>query len=69
MMEQFFDCRRRCVCFADAETGEVDVKYKGLSTITFIPIHGTYQLDRDDTVTILKRVSTTEFYVTSYRIA
>ena len=65
-LKRYNDCRERCACFADAATGEVAHEYKHVKTTTRIPIGGTYRIERDDTVTILTRVSEQEFSVDSH---
>ena len=68
MMHQYSDIEGRCACFADAATGIVEHKYKGVQTKTRIPVGGDYSIERENTVTILKRVNDKEFAVTrSYK--
>ena len=69
MMKAYTDCRKRCVCYADAETGLIKHEYKREKTSTRIPIGGTYRIERDDTVTIMTRVSCQEFKIESFKIA
>ena len=51
MMKAYKDCRGRCVCYADAETGLINHEYRHEKTSTYIPIGGTYRIERDNTVT------------------
>ena len=69
MLEKVTDCKNRCVCFADPMTGLIEQEWKKLRTKARIPIGGEFQVERDVTVTILKRVSTEKFEITSYEIA
>ena len=69
MREKIKDCKGHFACIADAETGEIEQKYKRTLTRTNIPVGGKYTIERDDTVTVLRRVSTEEFEITSYEIA
>ncbi len=69
MLEKITDCKNRCVCFADPMTGLIEQEWKKVRTKTRIPIGGEYQVERDVTVTILRRVSIEKFEIRSYEIA
>ena len=69
MMKQYKDCLGRCVCYGDAFTGVVEHEYKKVKTKTTVPIGGEYTVVRDSIITILKRIDTEDFQVTSYRNA
>ena len=69
MLKKVTDCTNRCVCYADAMTGLIEQEWKKVRTKTCVPIGGEYQVERDVTVTILRRVSTEKFEITSYEIA
>lgn len=69
MLKKITDCKSRCVCYADAATGLIEHEWKRVRTTTRIPIGEEYRIERDGTVTILRRISTEEFEVTSYEIA
>ena len=69
MLKPYYDRRNRCVCFADASTGIIEHEYKHEKTSTCIPIGGQYRIERDDTVTILTRISKDKFKVEKYQIA
>ena len=69
MLKRVIDCRKRCACYVDALTGRVEHEWKRVRTKTWIPIGGVYQLERDGTVTVLRRISTEEFEIKSYEIA
>lgn len=69
MLEKITDCRNRCACYADAMTGLIEHEWKKVRTKTRIPIGGEYQIEREGTITILRRISAKEFEVTSYEIA
>ena len=69
MLVKITDCKDRCACFADAATGLIEHEWKKVVTKTRIPIGGEYTIQRDVTITILRRVSTEKFVITSYEIA
>lgn len=69
MLVKITDCKDRCACFADAATGLIEHEWKKVVTKTRIPIGGEYTIQRDVTITILRRVSTEEFEIRSYEIA
>ena len=69
MMKQYKDSLGRCVCYADAFTGIVEHQYKKVKTKTTVPIGGEYTVERDNIITILKRVDTVDFQVISYKKA
>ena len=66
MLKRFDDCKGRWVCSADPETGLVELKYKQVATSCIIPIGEEYKIQRDDTVTVLKRVGFDEIQSESY---
>ena len=66
MLQRFDDCKGRWVCSAKQETGLVELKYKQVATSCIIPIGEEYKIQRDDTVTVLKRVSFDEIQSESY---
>ena len=69
MLVKITDCKDRCACFADAATGLIEHEWKKVVTKTRIPIGGEYTIQRDITITILRRVSTEKFEIRSYEIA
>ena len=69
MMRPITDCKDRCACYVDDETGAVEHEYKRVKTKTKIPVGGEYTIERDTTVTILIRTENIGFEVTSYEIA
>ena len=69
MLKRVIDCKKRCACYVDALTGQVEHEWKRVRTKTRIPIGGEYQIERDGTVTVLRRISTEEFEIKSYEIA
>ena len=69
MMKQYKDKIGHCICYADAFTGLVEQKNGRVKSSTILPIGGEFRVERDDVVTILKRVDTIEFQITSYKIA
>lgn len=68
MLERINDCRKRCACYVDALTGQVEHEWKRVRTKTCIPVGGEYQIERDGTVTILRRISVEKFEIKSYEI-
>ena len=68
MLQRVDDCKGRWVCSADPETGLVELKYKQVAASCIIPIGEEYKIkiQRDDTVTVLRRVSSDEIRSESY---
>ncbi len=66
MLKMIKDCKGHCACFADAATGVIEHKWKKVKTSTRISIGGEYRIERDDTVTIIRRINSKEFQVMSY---
>lgn len=69
MLRQIKDCKDRCACYVDDKTGTVEHEYKKVKTKTRVPVGGEYTIERDTTITILRRVSDLEFEVERYEIA
>ena len=69
MLKKVTDCKNRCVCYADAMTCLIEREWKKSRVKTCIPIGGEFQVERDTTVTILRRISIEKFEITSYEIA
>ena len=66
MLQRIDDCKGRWVCSADPETGLVEFKYKKVIASCIIPIGEEYKIQRDDTVTVLRRISPEEIRSESY---
>ena len=66
MLQRVDDCKGRWVCSADPETGLVELKYKKFAASCIIPIGEEYKIRRDDTLTVLRRVSPDEIRSESY---
>ena len=66
MLQRVDDCKGRWVCSADPETGLVELKYKQVAASCIIPIGEEYKIQRDDTVTVLTRISPDEIRSESY---
>lgn len=69
MLRRVDDCNGSFACMADAETGMIEHKNRGARTTTCIPIGGEYTIEKDGTVTKLRRISIGKFEITSYKIA
>ena len=52
MLQQYKDINGHCVCFADASTGLVEHKCKGICTRTKIPYGGEYSIEKGNTITV-----------------
>lgn len=65
MLKRYDDCKGRCACYADPSTGLIEHDYKRVKTKTIIPVGGVYVIERDQTETILQRVSDRYIKVTS----
>lgn len=66
MLEPITDCRQHVVCYADAETGQVESKYKKQITRTILPVGGKFSIVREGTETEIIRISFTAFEVHSF---
>ena len=66
MLQRINDCKGRCACFVDPMTGLVKHEYKKVKTSSRIPVGGEYTIERDDTVTVLKRINTEKMISNSY---
>lgn len=64
-MEVIKDCQSHVVCFADAKTGLLESKYKKQITRMVIPIGSEITIIRDETQTVIKRISESAFEVLS----
>lgn len=69
MLRKIKDCKGRCACFVDDLTGDVEHEYKRVRTKTKVPVGGEYIIERDFTITILRRTSDIWFEVESYELA
>lgn len=63
MLRRYYDRKNRCACFADPETGLIEHSYRGVKTKTQIPIGGEYSIERDETITTLRRTQNDYFEV------
>ena len=68
-MEEIRDCLGRLACCGNAATGYVSSLYKGHRTTTYLSIGETFTVERDNTITVVTRITTSAFKVRSYRIA
>ncbi len=66
MLVPIKDYMEHVVCYGDAQTGEVENKYKKQTTRMKLPIGGSLNIVRDGTETEIIRVSVTKFEVHSY---
>lgn len=66
MLKEVKDIKGRCACCADAVTGIVEHEYKKVKTTTTVAVGNEITIERDTTVTVLKRVSPNEFEVKKY---
>lgn len=69
MLKKVEDCCGKCVCYADGETGMIQRRGRGAEEIFFVPVGQFYRFVTDDVVTLLTRVSATEFQIDSFRAA
>ena len=69
MLEPIRDYKNQIVCFADAKTGLLESKYKKQTTKTQLAIGGEFIITKENTETVIKRISTNAFKVNSYPIA
>ena len=69
-MKAYRDCKGRIACMGDPTTGAVESAYKGCKTSTQLSIGDSFTIERDAVVTVITRVSTSDFQVEShYNIA
>jgi len=68
-MQDIKDCKGRLACKADAATGAVEQAYKGCKTSTQLPVGGSLTIERDAIVTVITRISPTNFQVDSHPLA
>lgn len=68
MLKEVKDIKGRRACCADAETGIVEHEYKRVKTTTKVAVGNEIAIERDTTVTILKRVSENKFEVEKYNL-
>ena len=61
MRRKIMDCKNRCACFVDDQTGVVEHEYRKVKTKTKVPIGGEYTIERDNTITILRRTAVSGF--------
>lgn len=66
MLQRYDDCKGRCACYADPATGVVKHEYKKVRTRSHIQVGEEYIIERDDTVTVLKRISKDKILLNSY---
>ena len=69
MLHRIDDCKGRCACFADPETGLVEHKYKDVTTSCRLQIGEEYTVKRDGTVTVLKRTGPSVIRAKSYELS
>lgn len=66
MLRRYDDCLGHCVCYADAETGLVEHRIGKVTTRTHIAMGETYTIEKEGTVTVLRRTGISELQATSY---
>ena len=69
MKKSYRDCLNRIACYADGATGLVEHEYKKVKTKTIVPVGGEYFIERDKTITVLRRTEASDFEIESYIIA
>lgn len=69
MLEPIKDCMMHIVCYADPETGFLESKYKKQTTKTKLPIGGEFTIIRENTETLIRRISAVRFEVHSVLLA
>ncbi|MBO4456692.1 MAG: hypothetical protein J5802_03155 [Butyrivibrio sp.] len=65
MLRPIKDYKKHVVCYADDDTGIIECKYKRQTTVTKVPVGGTFSIVRDNTKTDIERISITAFDVRS----
>lgn len=69
MKEKVLDCKGKCVCFADGETGLVERREGNTMEMFFVPVGGNCRMQKGSTITILTRISASEFITDSFEAA
>lgn len=69
MLNPYYDARNRICCYADATTGIIEHEYKRVKTRIKLPVGGEYCLERDNTITIFRRMEELEFEIERKLIA
>lgn len=64
-MEAYRDCKGRIACMGDPTTGAVESAYKGCKTSTLLAIGESFTIERDVVVTVVTRISASDFVVVS----
>lgn len=64
-MVAYRDCKGRIACMGDPTTGAVESAYKGCKTSTFLAIGESFTIERDVVVTVVTRISASDFMVVS----
>lgn len=64
-MVAYRDCKGRIACMGDPTTGAVESAYKGCKTSTLLAIGESFTIERDVVVTIVTRISASDFMVVS----
>lgn len=65
MKKSYRDCLNRIACYADGATGLVEHEYKKVKTKTIVPVGGEYFIERDKTITVLRRTEASDFEIES----
>lgn len=68
-MIPFYDCLGRLVCMGNPKTGLVECLYKGHKTSAVLAVGETFTIERQDIVTIIRRVAERDFKVESRKKA
>ena len=69
MKKAYRDICGRLACYADGETGEICQMYKKMEINTTVPVGGTFRIEREGVITILRRTDAPDFEVISYKLA
>lgn len=63
MFREVRDYKDRRACLVDDDTGIVEHEYRKVKTKTVVPVGHEYTIERDTTITKLKRVTAQRFEV------
>ena len=68
-MEEIRDCKGRLAAAGDTKTGLIENRYKGQKTKTQLQIGGSITFERENVITLITRISATDFNVESRILA
>ena len=62
-MQQIKDIKNNTICLLNKDTGQVQMKYKGLTTEFIIPIGSFIKVERNHTITYIHHTNKDEYEI------